>query len=94
MVHCKYDDGIAPIVGQDSGKYLSGQNNNAPVSNLGVNDFVVVKVYSLDSKWRYFTAQMMDGPDEDGDFEAFFFFFFFLKRSMKIKDGFFHPEIF
>ena len=43
LVHCKYDDGIAPIVGHDSGKNLSGQNNNAPVSNLGINDFGLSK---------------------------------------------------
>ena len=48
---------------------------NVPVNNPGVNDFVVVKVYSLDSKWKNFIAQIIDGPDEDGDFEAFFFFF-------------------
>ena len=48
MVHCKYDDGIAPIVGQDSGKSLSGQNNNVLLSSLGVDDFVIAKVYLLD----------------------------------------------
>ena len=34
------------MVGQDSGKNLSRQNNNVPVpvSNLGVDDFVTVKV--------------------------------------------------
>ena len=47
-----------------------------------------LKVYSLDSWWKNVITQMIDGPDEDGDFEAIF-----LKRSMKIKDGFFHPEI-
>ena len=57
LVHCKYDDGIAPIVSQDSGKNLSGQNNNALVSNLEVNYFVVVEVYSLDSKWKNLIAQ-------------------------------------
>ena len=50
--------------------------------------FVVVKVYSLDSKWKNITAQIIDGPDEDGDFEAIF-----LKRSLNIKDDFFYPEI-
>ena len=49
LVYCKYDDGIAPIVGQDYGKNLSGQNNNASVSNLGINDIVVVEAYLLDS---------------------------------------------
>ena len=84
LVHRKYDDGIAPIVGKDSGKNLSGQNNNVPVSNLEVNGFVLVKVHSLDSEWKNFLAQIIDGPDEDGDSEAIF-----LKRSLKIKDGFF-----
>ena len=54
------------------------------MSNLEVNGFVLVKVYSLDSKWKNFLAQIIDGPDEDGDFEAIF-----LKRYMKIKDVFF-----
>ena len=67
LVHRKYDDGIAPIVGQDSGKNLSGQNNNVPVNNLEVDGFVLVRVYSLDSKWKNFLAQIIDGPDEDGD---------------------------
>ena len=87
LVHRKYDDGIAPIVGQDSGKNLSGQNNNVglPVSNLEVNGYVLVKVYSLDSKWKNFIAHIIiDGPDEDGDFEAIF-----LKRSIKVKNRFF-----
>ena len=66
------------------GKVLSGQNNNVPVSNLEVNGFVLVKVYSLNSKWKNVLAQIIDGPDEDGDSEAIF-----LKRSIKIKDGFF-----
>ena len=40
-----------------------------PVSNLEVN----VKVYSLDSEWKNFLAQIIiDGPDEDGDSEAIF----------------------
>ena len=43
-LHCKYDDGITPIVGQDSGKNLNSQNNNVRVSYLGVNDFVAVEV--------------------------------------------------
>ena len=61
---------------------LSDQKNNVPVSNLEVNDFALVKVYSLDSKWKNFLALIIDGLDEDS--EAIF-----LKRSMKIKDGFF-----
>ena len=49
------------------------------MSNLEVN----VNVYSLDSKWKNFLAQIIiDGPDEDGDSEEIF-----LKRFMKIKDG-------
>ena len=55
-MHRKYDDGIAPIVGQDSGKNLSGQNNNVPVSNLEVNGYVLVKVYSLDSNKEKFSC--------------------------------------
>ena len=43
------------------------------MSNLEVNGFVLVKVYSLDSKWKNFLAQTIDGLDEDGDSEAFFF---------------------
>ena len=68
-LHRKYDDGIAPNVGQDSGKNLSGQNNNVglPVSNLEVIGFVLVKVYSLDSEWKNFLAQIIDGPDKDGE---------------------------
>ena len=55
------------------------------MSNLEVNGYVLVKVYSLDSKRKNFLAQIIiDGPDEDGDSEAIF-----LKCSMKIKDGFF-----
>ena len=54
------------------------------MSNLEVNGFVLVQLYSLDSKWKNFLAQTIDGSDEDGDSEATFF-----KRSMKIKDGFF-----
>ena len=42
----------------------------------------------LDSKWKNFIAQIIDGSDEDGNFEAIF-----LKHSMKIKDSFFYPEI-
>ena len=53
------------------------------MSNLEVNGYVLVKVYSLDSDWKIFLAQIIDGPDEDGDSEAIF-----LERSMKIKDGF------
>ena len=44
---------------------------------------VKVKVYSLDSKWKSFLAQIIDGPDGDKDSEAIF-----LKRSMN-KDDFF-----
>ena len=84
LVHRKYDDGIALIVGQDSGRNLSDRINNVPVSNLEVNGFVLAKVYSLDSKWKIFLSHMIDGPDEDGNSEAIF-----LKRFMKIKDGFF-----
>ena len=54
-----------------------------PVSNLEVNGSVVVKVYLLDSKWKNFLAQTIDGPDE-GDSQAIS-----LKRSTKIKDSFF-----
>ena len=55
------------------------------MSNLEVNGYVLVKVYSLDSKWKIFLPQIIiDGPNEDGDSEAIF-----LQRSMKIKDGFF-----
>ena len=44
------------------------------MSNLGINDFVVVEAYSLDSKWKKLIAQIIiDGLDEDEDFEAFFF---------------------
>ena len=42
------------------------------MSNLEVNGYVFVKVYSLNSKWKDFLAQIIDGPDEDGDSEAIF----------------------
>ena len=55
------------------------------MSDLEVNGYVLVKVYSLDSKWKNFIAQIIiDGPDENGDSEAIF-----LKRSAKIKNDFF-----
>ena len=58
------------------------------MSNLGANDFAVIKVYSLDSKWKKFIAQIIDDPNEDEDFEAIF-----LKRSIKIKDGFIYVRL-
>ena len=56
--------------------------------NLEVGDFVVVKVYSLDDNCKNFIAHILDGPDEDRDFEVKF-----MTRSQKIKNAFQFPEI-
>ena len=84
------DDRVThPVVTPNSERKPSGQNDDAPLSNLKqLNDFVIVKVYSLDNKCKNFVAQIISGPDEDGDFGASF-----LKRSTKLKNGFFYPEI-
>ena len=31
------------------------------------NGFLLVRVYSLNSQWKHFLAQIIDGTDEDGD---------------------------
>ena len=61
-----------PVVTPGSGRKPSGQNDEAPLNNLKVNDFVIVKVYSLDNKCKNFVAQIIRGPDKDEDFKASF----------------------
>ena len=54
---------------------------------LHVKQHVVVKVYGEKMTFRFFVAEILYGPDEDGDHKVKF-----MKSSSKIKQGFYFPE--
>ena len=56
--------------------------------SVEVSDFAVIKVFSSASSYKNFVGQILDGPDEDGDYEVRF-----LRRSQKMNDGFVFPDI-
>ena len=60
----------------------------APVTVVQLEDFVVAKVFSQGKNWKNFVAQVVAGPDKDGDFDVKF-----MKRSCNIKYGFIFPEV-
>ena len=49
---------------------------------------MVAKVFSQGKNWKNFVAQVVAGPDNDGDFDVKF-----MKRSCNIKYGFIFAEV-
>ena len=50
--------------------------------------YVIVKMFPVDGSFKHFVGLLLDGPDEEGDFEIKF-----MKRSNRIKDGCIFPEV-
>ena len=69
------------------------ENNNKMIhrpiisSSIPLKSFVILKVYSHAKKFKNFIAQIISGPDIDGDYEIKF-----LKKSFQIKNSFVFPE--
>ena len=55
---------------------------------LPTGTFVVAKIYCTSQNFKKFIAQIVDGPDEENDYEAKF-----IKRLLKVKNGFIFFEI-
>ena len=64
----------------------SSQADSALPHVLHVRQYVVVKVYGEKMIFRFFVAEILSGPDEDGDYKVKFM------KSSKIKQGFYFPE--
>ena len=83
-VHCVSSD-TDDLSCSDSN--TSSQADSALPLVLHIRQYVVVKVYGEKMTFRFFVAEILSGPDEDGDYEVKF-----MKSSSKIKQGFFFPE--
>ena len=66
----------------------SSQADSALPQVLHVRHYVVVKVYGEKMTFRFFVAEILSGPDEDGDYEVKF-----MISSSKIKQGFYFPKM-
>ena len=55
---------------------------------MTVGEYIIVKVFPEGNRHIHFIALIIDGPDDDGDFEVKY-----MKRSQKITGGFLFPEI-
>ena len=62
----------------------SSQADSASPQVLHVRQYMVVKVYGNKRTFQFFVAEILSGPDEDGDYEVKF-----MKSSSKIKQGFY-----
>ena len=86
------EDNSIPSLHSDYESYYDSEDEESvedpPVTNLNIDNFVIVKVFSKAQNSRNFIAQISCRPDENEDYEVRF-----LKRSLKIKNGFFFPEV-
>ena len=82
------EDNSIPSLHSDSESCYDSEDEESvedpPVTNLNIDDFVIVKVFLKAQNSRNFIAQISCGPDEDDNYEVRF-----LKRSLKIKKSFF-----
>ena len=71
----------------DGGMIEQNSSNNISAM-VQAGTFAVAKVYWTSKNFKNFIAKIIDGPDEDNDYEVKF-----LKRLLKVKDGFMFPEV-
>ena len=70
----------------DSPMKENSSSNILAISPTGL--FVVANIYCTSQNFKKFIAQIVDGPDEENDYEVKY-----TKRSLKVKDGFIFHKI-
>lgn len=71
------------------GSSSDGSEDQMTTQNIAeVGSYAIIKVFSNDDNYKMFAGLLVDGPDEDNDFEVKF-----LKRSEKITNGFVFPDV-
>ena len=66
----------------DDSPMKENRSNNI-LAILPTGTFVAAKIYCALQNFKKFIAQIVDGPDEENDYELKF-----MKRSLKVKNGF------
>ena len=80
------DDSSISELGDELANTSSVEEPDVDIVEAG--RYVIVKVFSVDGNFRHFVGLLLNGPDEEDDYEIKF-----LKRSKQIKNGFVFPDV-